>query len=228
MQLAVSSPKTIPQFEWVSSFEAWIDRCLTMSESYRDVEVNQETEASVESRDIQAARNGDHDAFRRLVERYQTTIGTQMRRFSRDQRVLEELVHDVFVEAFVSLRSFRGKSPFQHWLRKIAVRVGYRHWKMEARDKRRADEMREKADLIANFIAPPTDAIEAMDQLHSVFSKLSPRDRLVLTLLYWDGQSVAEAAKLAGWTQSLVKVQAHRARKRLKKLLEQSDERIDE
>ncbi len=224
MQLAVSNPGTSPNFEWLTSFEAWIDCCLTMSASNSDLGVDQKSEAAAESHDIKASRNGDHEAFRRLVERYQTTIATQMQRFSRDQRVLEELVHDVFVEAFVSLSGFREKSPFEHWLRKIAVRVGYRYWKTEAREKRRTDEIRDNAPT-ANFIEPPTSAIEAMDQLHSVFSKLSPRDRLVLTLLYWDGHSVAEAAKLAGWTQSLVKVQAHRARKRLKKLLEQSDER---
>lgn len=195
-----------------------------MSECNRDVGVDQQSEATVESHDIKAASGGDHDAFRRLVERYQAKIATQMQRFSRDQRVLEELVHNVFVEAFVSLSGFRQESPFEHWLRKIAVRVGYRYWKTEVRDKRRADEIRDNAST-ANFIESPTDAIDAMDQLHSVFSKLSPRDRLVLTLLYWDGHSIAETAKLAGWTPTLVKVQAHRARKRLKKLLEQSDER---
>ena len=50
---------------------------------------------------------------------------------------------------------------------------------------------------------------------------MSHRDRLVLTLLYWDDCTVAEAAELAGWTQTMVKVQAHRARKKLKRLLEE-------
>ena len=43
----------------------------------------------------------------------------------------------------------------------------------------------------------------------------------MLTLLYWDDCTVAEAAELAGWTQTMVKVQAHRARKKLKRLLEE-------
>ena len=79
-----------------------------------------------ERQEIAAARGGDDDAFRRIVQRYQSTIATQMQRFSRDPTVVEELVHDVFVEAFVSLNAFRHRSPFEHWLRKIAVRVGYR------------------------------------------------------------------------------------------------------
>jgi RNA polymerase sigma-70 factor (ECF subfamily) len=52
--------------------------------------------------------------------------------------------------------------------------------------------------------------------------QLPPRDRLVLTLLYLESRSVAEAAELAGWSESMVKVQAHRARQKLRALLEQS------
>jgi RNA polymerase sigma-70 factor (ECF subfamily) len=41
----------------------------------------------------------------------------------------------------------------------------------------------------------------------------------VLTLLYLEQCTVAEAAELCGWTQTMVKVQAYRARNRLRKLL---------
>lgn len=225
MQIAARNPETMPDFEWLGSFEAWWECCVVLSVRHDDSERLGEINESSEAGEIKAASNGDHDAFRQLIERYQSTIATQMRRFSRDQGVLEELVHDVFVEAFVSLSKFRGTSPFEHWLRRIAVRVGYRHWRKEAREKRRANVIRENAVLMHNIVELPTDAIEAMDQMHSVFSRLSPRDRLVLTLLYWDGHSVAETARLIGWTQSMVKVQSYRARKRLKKLLEESDER---
>ena len=91
-------------------------------------DVPEEVEANV----ISAARNGDEDAFRQIVDRYQSTLTTQMRRFSGDRQVVEDLVHDVFVEAFMSLGSFKAKSPFEHWLRKIAVRVGYRFWQSQA------------------------------------------------------------------------------------------------
>ena len=84
-----------------------------------------------ESHDVTAAQGGDSDAFGRLVDAHQATIGQQMRRFSRDAAVVEELVHDVFVEAYRSLKTFRGQSPLIHWLRKLAVRVGYRYWQRQ-------------------------------------------------------------------------------------------------
>ena len=200
-------------------------RGLTSARCWRCESVKQNMfPEEVEANVISAARNGDEHAFRQIVDRYQSTLATQMRRFSRDRQVVEDLVHDVFVEAFMSLGSFKAKSPFEHWLRKIAVRVGYRFWQSEARDKRRIEKLREEAASTTIMTDPPSDAVEAREQLHVMLAKLAPRDRLVLTLLYWDGHSVADAAKLAGWTQTMVKVQAHRARKRLKKLLEESNE----
>ena len=174
-----------------------------------------------ERQEIAAARAGDDEAFRRIVQRHQSTIATQMQRFSRDPMIVEELVHDVFVESFVSLNAFRHRSPFEHWLRKVAVRVGYRLWKIKARDRQRRDAMLSEPTLQAALQTPCHTASDANDRLHQVLEMMSHRDRLVLTLLYWDDCTVAEAAELAGWTQTMVKVQSHRARKKLKRLLEE-------
>jgi RNA polymerase sigma-70 factor (ECF subfamily) len=58
--------------------------------------------------------------------------------------------------------------------------------------------------------------------LHRVLDRLSPRDRLVVTLLYLENHSVADTASLTGWSQAMVKVQAFRARSKLRKLLERT------
>jgi len=83
--------------------------------------------------DIRQTLQGSGDAYGRLVSRYQQTIASQIWRYAPHQEVIADLVHDVFVEAYLSLPSYRGQAPFVHWLRKIAVRVGYRHWKREAK-----------------------------------------------------------------------------------------------
>lgn len=182
----------------------------------------EKAETATDSQDVLLAMNGDHDAFGRIVDKYQRAIADQMRRFSRQPAVLEELVHDVFVEAFTSLHSYRFHAPFLHWLRKIAVRCGYRFWKGKARDKSTVSliEIRDRLDSLASD--DTSSETGAGDVLGDLLDRLSPRDRLVLTLLYWDGCSVAEAANLAGWTQVMVKVQAHRARNRLKQLIEET------
>lgn len=167
---------------------------------------------------VDAALAGNPEAFEQIVTRFQSTIADQMHRFSRDRSVIEELVHEVFVEAWISRTSFRSQSPFIHWLRKIAVRVGYRYWKKRSRDAA-VSELPDAGQLISRI---NENAADAHETLGSLLELLPVRDRLVLTLIYWDGRSVAEAAELAGWSQATVKVQAYRARKKLRKLIEES------
>jgi len=165
--------------------------------------------------DVTAATRGDGDAYGRIIRRYQDTIARRMLRFTRDPQLLEELVHDVFVDAYFSLNGFRGDAPFEHWLQRIATRVGYRYWTRRGREPATVD-----VQLYEPESESSDSARESMDEVAVALEKLAPRDRLVLTLLYLESRSVAEAADLAGWSESMVKVQAHRARKRFRKLLE--------
>ena len=173
-------------------------------------------------RDIRASLEGDGEAYGRLVERHQAQIARRMWRFTRDRRELEELVQDVFVEAYYSLRGYRGAAPFEHWLNRIATRVGYRFWK------RRQQAAREvPLQDWDDFEQPgenPLETQEAAELLHDLLGQLPPRDRLVLTLLYLEELSVAEAARRTGWSRTMVKVQAHRARKKLRALLEKTNQ----
>ena len=182
------------------------------------------TPSENEKRLVRDSLHGNANAFGRIVESHQTAISAQMRRFSRDERVIEELTHDVFVEAYLSLKSFRGDSPLIHWLRKIAVRVGYRYWKLKAKTRAQTVSLSDIAAQVEQVIGDSgnNDRCDASELLGNLLESLPPRDRLVLTLIYWDGCSVSEAAELSGWSQSMIKVQAYRARKRLQRMIEDS------
>jgi DNA-directed RNA polymerase specialized sigma24 family protein len=78
-------------------------------------------------RDCQLCLAGDQTACARLFKRHEPDIARQMWRFSRDRGVCEELVQEALVQAYFSLGRYRPmKTPFVHWLRRIATRVGYR------------------------------------------------------------------------------------------------------
>jgi len=176
----------------------------------------------VDRRDVRLARQGKDDAFARLVERHQATVAQQMWRFTRDAVRHEELVQDVFVNAYTSLSTYRGDGPFLHWLRKIAVRAGYALWRRER--KRRAERSLDP-EVAARLTQDPSTApaSEAAEVVHNVLRKLPPRDRIVIVLIHLEERSVAEAADLLGWSRSMVKVQAWRARGKLKKLLSNAE-----
>jgi RNA polymerase sigma-70 factor (ECF subfamily) len=175
--------------------------------------------ASIDLEDVRQSCQGDPEAYRRLIERHQEYVGRLLWRFSRDRRVHEELVQDVFVEAYLSLSQYRGKAPFAHWLSRIATRAGYHHWKQVARQKKRESFTLEEWDQVPDDSPEMMDASQAAELVHRLLAQLRPRDRLVLTLRYLEGCDVAETAQRTGWTKSMVKVQSRRARKKLEKLL---------
>ncbi len=171
--------------------------------------------------DIRASLRGDEDAYARLLARYENDVAAQMWRFTRNPQVHEELVHDVFVQAYLSLGGFRGAAPFLHWLRRIATRVGYAHWKLESRARDR------QAAAKAEFASAPQSLetatpSEAGEYVYRVLAQLPPKERLVLNLLYFEDCSTLEIAERTGWSRSLVKVRAYRARQKLKRLLEEA------
>lgn len=180
-----------------------------------------ETVCEEDREDIAESLAGNGEGFARLVRRYQDKVAAQMWRFTRDAVVLDQLVQDVFVEAYLSLKGFRGRAPFLHWLRRIATRVGFHYWKSRARMEEREETLKETN---LNLTAAPETVTpsEAANMLYQLFGKLHPADRLVLTLFYFEGCDVKEIAARSGWNRALAKVRLHRARKKLKSLLEEA------
>jgi RNA polymerase sigma-70 factor (ECF subfamily) len=173
---------------------------------------------------VKRTRDGDPEAYRRLIERHQDHVGRILWRFSRDRGVHEELVQDVFVEAYLSLSGYSSKAPFAHWLARIATRVGYRYWKEKARRRKTEPFDLQKWDEATGdgAVARALEPEQAAELLHRLLEQMPPRDRLVLTLRYLDRCDVAETAQRTGWTRTMVKVQTLRARKKLRKLIEES------
>ncbi len=171
---------------------------------------------SRELEDIRRSKNDDSHAYRRLVEQHQPTVSKLLWRFTRDRNEHEELTQQVFVEAYMSLSSYRAKAPFEHWLARIATRVGYRFWTANRRKEQSLPD--EVWNRIAKPAADAPDSEAAAKLVHHLLAQLPPRDRLVLTLRYIQQCDIEQTAYRTGWTKTLVRVQTHRAINKLKKL----------
>jgi DNA-directed RNA polymerase specialized sigma24 family protein len=68
------------------------------------------------------------------------------------------------------------------------------------------------------------DNSRACELIRYGFSRLSPPERLVLTLLELEGHTVREISQATGWSEANVKVRAFRARSSLKQILESRHE----
>ncbi|MCC7476597.1 MAG: RNA polymerase sigma factor [Pirellulales bacterium] len=189
-----------------------------------EIGMEAETEAAGRKQldmDVAASLQGDGAAFARVIERYQQVIARRMARFARDRALIEELTHDVFVEAYFSLHTYRGDAPLEHWLQRIATRIGYRYWK-----RARRGDLVSLDRLALEPVAKTNDdgslqRLEQSEAVARILERLPPRDRLVLTLLYVESRSVTEAADLAGWSPTMIKVQAYRARRKFRRLYDQ-------
>jgi RNA polymerase sigma-70 factor (ECF subfamily) len=174
---------------------------------------------------------GDSQAFESLVERYKGQVASiVVRKVPRQEAA--ELVHQVFIKAFVSLPGYRPLKPFAHWLSTLAVRTCHDFWRERYRSKETpqtalAHEPGGRIERRINrsriWDAPdPYEAFEAWELLDWALGHLSPDDRMVITLVHLEGWSQDEAAEALGWTKAAVKLRVFRARRKLRKIVADS------
>ena len=138
---------------------------------------------------------------------------------------LKEFDKDVLVKAFSRLDSWRGQAPFEHWLMRMATRACLDALRSQRRQREDSlsDLSVEENEWLDRHAASPDrgdhHAEAARSLVRKVFEQLSPAHRLVLTLLELEDRSVKEISKITGWSQTLVKVRAFRARAEMKRVL---------
>jgi RNA polymerase sigma-70 factor (ECF subfamily) len=169
---------------------------------------------------IQASLAGDDEAFAALVRRHKGKVFGIAARFARNDHELDDICQEVFIRAYRNLAKFRGEALFEHWLSRIAVRTCY-----DALRKTRHERENVRLDGINIGVEDNVSAERAREVLDFALARLSAEERLVITLLELEEKTVRDVAGLTGWSESNVKVRAHRARNALRKILETSHER---
>jgi RNA polymerase sigma-70 factor, ECF subfamily len=196
---------------------------LSMADDSLPVERSSREESEL----VRRIRQGETERFAELIDRYQRHVGRIVGRRVPAERV-RELVHEVFVKAYVNLAQFSDSVPFEHWLAGIAVRTCYDFWRERAREEVPVSALSEEHQRwIEQTLSSQSDRQfrdqtakqDASEVLEWALRQLSPENRAVLTLVHLDGYSVREAAQLLGWSLVNVKVRAHRARRALRALL---------
>ncbi len=178
-----------------------------------------EDEASL----LHRSRQGDLDAFNRLVEHYQRPLYNLCLRLLASPQAAEDATQDAFLAAFRALSRFRGGS-FRAWLFRIAANACY--------DQLRRRRAHPTLSLDAGPDQPPLDLPhpgEPLDEraqrlelarcLQEALAALPPDQRLVVLLRDVHGSPYEEIAQAAGLSLGTVKSRLSRARGRLRQLL---------
>jgi len=173
---------------------------------------------------LDRVRLRDQTAARELVEHLHPLV-IRIVRAHLPRRVSEEdLAQDIFLKMFTRIDQYQGSVPFTHWVSRIAVTTCIDQLRAQKRrpELRWADLSERETDVLDAVITnendvAPDDALAARELVGKLLDQLKPEDRLVIQYLDLEQKSVAEISQLTGWNQTLVKVRAFRARRKLQR-----------
>ena len=177
-----------------------------------------------------AARDGDESAFEEIMRRYSPRVFRFASKFFKQQSLVEEAAQEVFLKAFTELGSYEGRGSMEGWLTRITTNTCLN---LLRSSKRRpeltvSDLTEDQSDwLDKNLTDAATEqhqsterSLVAADLAGRVLQTMPPDDQLVLTMIDGEDASVKDVAAMTGWSESKVKTQAFRARRRMREAVE--------
>ena len=181
---------------------------------------------------LEGVRRHDQVACRALVEHLYPLVIRIVRAHLPRRTPEEDLVQEIFIKMFRRLGQYEGKVPFPNWVSRIAVTTCIDHLRAQKRrpEYRLADLSEAEADVLEAVTrdegAPdPAEATAARELVQKLLETLGPKDRTVITMLDLEQKSLAEIAELTGWTQTMIKVRAFRARRKLQRAFQRLQEK---
>jgi RNA polymerase sigma-70 factor (ECF subfamily) len=197
--------------------------------------------------EVQALREGSEAAFRSLVQRYSPTLTRVARTLVRDASVAEEVVQQTWVEMLESTSTFEARSTVKTWLCGICINTARARMRKERRTVpmsalgTEGDASPEAAVDPSRFYPPdshwaghwytfpnpwpdtPEDAAQSTQlkaRLLAAIDTLPEAQREVVVLRDVEGFSGEEVCNLLGLSATNQRVLLHRARSKLRALLE--------
>ncbi len=166
---------------------------------------------------IEQTLRGDTSSFGKLVERYQDFVFTIAFRIMKVREEAEEVAQDSFIKAYESLNSFRGESKFSSWLYSIAYRKGLDA--LRKNKKYKASEIID--DITEGEVSGIEDALHYLEDeerkkaIQDCILKLASDEATIITLYYFQDQSVREISTITELSEDNIKVKLYRSRKKL-------------
>jgi RNA polymerase sigma-70 factor (ECF subfamily) len=179
------------------------------------------TAATAEASDealIRSMADGDKRAFKMLYVRHHVRIFRFVMRLVANESTAEEVLNEVFLEAWRHAQDFKGRSQVATWLLSIA------RFKTISECRRRSEAQLD--ETVAAVIEDPSDTAtitiekrQRSDILQKCLAKLTPVHREVINLIYYQEKKIEEVAQFTGAPISTIKTRMHYARGRLAELL---------
>lgn len=165
---------------------------------------------------LAACRSGDADAFEELVRRTQRRVFTLAYRLVGDRTEAEDVAQEAYLRVYRSLGGFREDARFETWLYRVVTNAAMTHLRRRGRFGLLLD-----AEPARPQPGPPlADRAADRDEVKRGLAELSPALRTVLVLREMYGLTCREIGEEMGITEGAVKVRLHRARRRLRDVIQ--------
>lgn len=177
---------------------------------------------------IEAARQGDQDAFEQLVRLYEKRVFALTLRMCRNPEDAAEAAQEAFLAAWQGLRFFRGDSSFSTWLYRLASNACVDLLRREGRHRAAAGPSLDDEELnldVPDRAASPqamAEHAELRAQIEAGLAALPPDYRQVLILREIHQRTYDEIAAILSLDLGTVKSRISRGRKQLRKFLLES------
>jgi RNA polymerase sigma-70 factor (ECF subfamily) len=169
---------------------------------------------------IAHARQGDHEAFRLIFERYSRPVISFIYDMVSDRALAEELTQETFVRAYRNLGTMRAETKLSTWLFGIAKNVARESIRARRRDNSQVD-LEDKSVLDLSGIEPaPIDQFlnkELSGVIGHALAALDENKRLVFTLKVFQQRTYEEIAEITGFSIPKLKTDLHRARSEMRR-----------
>src|SRR3954467_11940016 len=170
-------------------------------------------EAKAVDRDlIEAAQNGDREAFVDLIRVRQDRLFATAQRILRDIDRAEDALQDALVIAWRDLRSLRDPDRFDAWLQRLLINVCIAQ---ATRERHRTAVLRL---LPVDGPAAPDELLSVADrdQLERGFQRLPPEQRAILAMHHYLGYAPAEIAETLGIPAGTARSRLHHAHRAMR------------
>ena len=175
------------------------------------------------------AQQGDGEAYETLLRELLPVLRRFIGRRVTNTAAAEDIVQTVLLSLHRARHTYRSERPFEPWLWAIARNTLTDFRRQQGRRMRREEVVLEENDVLP----PDLHVSDALSErvcggtsglspaLEAALAKLPANQREAVVLLYLDGLSLLEAAIRAGVSRTAFKVRVHRARRTLRRLLEE-------
>ena len=176
--------------------------------------------------DVERARAGDEDAFRRLVERHSRAAFRLAFRMLGNEHDAEDAVQEAFWKAHRALREFESRSQFSSWLHRITVNCAYDVLRRRARRAEDpldtpGDDEAPAAELPA--LGPLPDRLlfskELERRMRVAVARLSDLERSVFLLRHHEGLALRDIGDAMGLDTNATKHALFRAVRKVREVM---------